>query len=152
MIQYQTGDVCEALRKGEIDVLIHGCNAQGVMGSGIAKQIKEQFPLAYTIYKRQERHYGLSLSNFSTAKIEDNKFIVNLITQDQYLPRGVCHLDYDALELGLKEIDKLFHCGKIGMPKIGAGLAGGDWEKIEGIINEVFKERTIYVYELGKST
>jgi hypothetical protein len=34
------------------------------------------------------------------------------------------------------------------MPKIGAGLAGGDWEKIEEIINSVFDKRDIFVYEL----
>ena len=33
------GDAVKALKNGEVDILIHCCNAQGVMGSGIAKQI-----------------------------------------------------------------------------------------------------------------
>lgn len=39
-IIYRKGDVLEALRKGEVDIVIHQTNCQGVMGSGIAKQIK----------------------------------------------------------------------------------------------------------------
>lgn len=147
MIEYKVGDICEAFKESEIDVLIHGCNAQGVMGSGIARQIKAEFPLAFNVYKRIERNQGLYLGDYSTAKIDDG-YIINFITQDHYLPRDFCHFNYKAFETGLKEIDRIFAGVKIGMPKIGAGLAGGDWVKIEAIINEVFGERIVYVYTL----
>jgi hypothetical protein len=38
----------------------------------------------------------------------------------------------------------------VGIPFIGCGLAGGDWRIVEKIINEIFKNRTIYVYYLNE--
>jgi O-acetyl-ADP-ribose deacetylase (regulator of RNase III) len=43
-------------------------------------------------------------------------------------------LDYEALTLGLRKMNFLFAGKKIGLPKIGAGLAGGDWSRIKEII------------------
>lgn len=37
---------------------------------------------------------------------------------------------------------------KIGLPKIGAGLGGGDWAVIEEIINNVFDGYDVTVYEI----
>ena len=43
-------------------------------------------------------------------------------------------LDYEALTLCMRKINHQFKGKHIGMPKIGAGLAGGDWERIKEII------------------
>jgi len=39
----------------------------------------------------------------------------------------------------LRQIRTLYHDKRIGYPAIGAGLGGGDWEKISAIINRVFE-------------
>ena len=36
----------------------------------------------------------------------------------------------------------------IAIPKIGAGLAGGDWDTIEGILKEIFTDYDITIYYL----
>ena len=56
-IIYKKGDLLTT----DADIIVHGCNCQGVMGSGVAKQIKEKFPNAYTIYKQREEEIGLRL-------------------------------------------------------------------------------------------
>jgi O-acetyl-ADP-ribose deacetylase (regulator of RNase III) len=153
MIVYRTGDVVEAFKKGEIDILVHGCNACGVMGSGIAKQIKEEFPLAYGQYKEQERVSGLVLGNFSVwYDHETSRRIINLITQDKYLPRDQRHFSYDYFDNALQIFNLCYKNQKIGMPAIGAGLGGGNWKVIEAIINSRFPDREIYVYELKADT
>lgn len=48
MIKYEAMSLFDA-PKGSI--IIHACNAQGVWGSGIAKEFKERYPLAYGIYQ-----------------------------------------------------------------------------------------------------
>ena len=47
-------------------------------------------------------------------------------------------LDYDALKSALIEMKNKFSGKRIGMPMIGSGLAGGDWNVIEKIIQDVF--------------
>jgi O-acetyl-ADP-ribose deacetylase (regulator of RNase III) len=152
MIVYRTGDVVEAFKKGEIDVLVHGCNGCGVMGSGIAKQIKDEFPWAYDAYKKYEKDYGLGLGTFSYQfhPMTDGKLrgVINLVTQDKYLPRDQRHFSYDYFCNGISNVASSFPLKKIGMPKIGAGLGGGDWKVIEAIINSRFPDREIYVYTL----
>ena len=41
MIEYRKGNILSAYDKGEITVLVHGCNTLGFMGAGIAKEITE---------------------------------------------------------------------------------------------------------------
>jgi O-acetyl-ADP-ribose deacetylase (regulator of RNase III) len=75
--------------------------------------------------------------------------VVNSYTQYNY---GVNHkdgtfkpIDYDALTMCMRKINHQFKGKHIGMPKIGAGLAGGDWNQIEAIINHELKDMKISV-------
>jgi len=48
----------------------------------------------------------------------------------------------------MKSLKSEFGKRKIGIPKIGSGLGGGDWDIIENIVNKVFVDTDIYVYIL----
>ena len=54
-------------------------------------------------------------------------------------------LDYDALRLCLRKINFQFKGLRIGLPKIGAGRAGGDYEKIKQIIIEELVDMDITI-------
>jgi O-acetyl-ADP-ribose deacetylase (regulator of RNase III) len=45
-------------------------------------------------------------------------------------------VDYDAVRSVMRGVKEAFAGKRIGYPKIGAGLAGGDWAKIAAIIEE----------------
>ena len=86
------------------------------------------------------------------AKVKD-LIVVNAYTQYMY---GRNHadgdkspVDYAAIEICMKKINHLFKGRHIGLPKIGAGLAGGDWEKIKQIIKDELKDCivTIVIYK-----
>ena len=64
--------------------------------------------------------------------------VVNLYGQFDYTGRrsGKMDLDYNALRSALKAMREKFTGKTFGMPMIGAGLAGGDWNVIERIIEE----------------
>ena len=63
-------------------IIAHGCNAQGVMGSGVAKAIKEKWPGAYKEYRQIYLDRGLTLGrNIHYHFRTDKKLIVNCITQ-----------------------------------------------------------------------
>lgn len=125
-------------------IIVHGCNAKGVMGKGIAKSIKDLYPAAYLKYKEHERKNGLVLGDIPTAKVNDNNlFVVNGITQQEYWVPGASksnvYVNYDAIALVFENLRLWMKVNKIDLPihypAIGAGLAGGDWERINNIIN-----------------
>ena len=45
-IEYRQGDLFQT----DVRHIVHGCNAQGVMGKGVAKLVKELYPKAYNEY------------------------------------------------------------------------------------------------------
>lgn len=146
MIVYRKGDVVEALKSGEIEVLVHGVNCQGAMNSGIAKQIRKEFPIVFEEYRR---YFDIrNLGDIQQVKVDnfENKHVVNTYTQSEYGYDGLKFCSYDAIDEAMTKLARVE--GAIGMPKIGAGLGGGNWEIIEAIINSHFPEREIHVYEL----
>jgi len=133
MIKYVTGDLLGATQK----VIIHGCNAQGVMGSGVARQIRARWPNVYEVYHLKHKVFGLDLGDIIPVATLDGKIIVNCITQDGFGRSGNRYVNYDAIARCMEQLnDRIsnWEVSEIAMPRIGAGLGGGDWNIIEQII------------------
>jgi O-acetyl-ADP-ribose deacetylase (regulator of RNase III) len=135
MIEEHVGDLL-AIGRG---IIVHGCNARGRMGSGIALSIKHTFPLAYQAYQQQYRQSGLHLGDISVARVGDQKYVVNAVTQEEYGrdPDRV-YVDYDAVRQCFTKVNVLAR--ELGLPVhfplIGCGLAHGDWHIVSRIIDE----------------
>lgn len=147
-IIYKEGDLLEA---GE-NIIIHGCNAQGVMGSGVALQIRKKYPNAARAYFSMKESGRLQLGNFSYSEEDDGKFIINAITQEFYGRNPhVVYASYAAIAHVFHNINdwcELRGFKQVALPKIGAGLANGDWSIIEAIIEEECKDIQPVVYVL----
>ncbi len=132
------GDLIKLALNGKFDVIVHGCNCQCTMGAGIAKSIKLIFPEAYEADLITTKGDREKLGTISTATVERNGHsitIVNGYTQFNWRGSGVL-VDYEAIRNVMAAV-KLKYSGKrIGYPKIGAGLARGDWELIASIIRD----------------
>ena len=135
MLIERTGNVLDI----DEGIIIHGCNSLGVMGSGIASQIKTRFPQAYEIYKQAHLDGKLFMGSFTLVAVNDDplKIIVNAVTQ-----KNVGHgkqVSYDAIESCFLGVNKLMK--DLGLkiplcfPMIGAGLGGGNWRIIAEIID-----------------
>jgi O-acetyl-ADP-ribose deacetylase (regulator of RNase III) len=132
------GDLIQLALKGEFDVILHGCNCQCVMGKGIALTIKQQFPQAYAADRATMPGSRDKLGTISSAAIDvgDHRLIVvNGYTQFDYRGKGV-KADYEAIRGVMQTVRLRFSGSRIGYPKIGAGMAGGDWQRIAAIIDE----------------
>jgi O-acetyl-ADP-ribose deacetylase (regulator of RNase III) len=122
------------------------------MGSGIAPQIKRAFPEAYDADLKTEKGDFNKLGNFTHAHLWDDSgwgvIVVNAYTQYRY-GTDKRHLDYEALTLVLRKINHKWPRKSIGLPMIGAGLAGGDWNLIKKIIEKELQdmEVTIVIYD-----
>lgn len=147
MIKYIKGD----LFQDDHVMIAHGCNAQGVMGSGFALEIKQRFPDAYEAYYRkcaQTTNRISLLGDVIPVYTTIGKIIFNCITQGNYGKDGTKYVSYDAVDTCMKYIGESQPKWHIAMPKIGAGLGGGNWEVIEAIINHRLKDVDVRVYEL----
>ncbi len=132
------GDLIKLAIDGVFDVIIHGCNCQCVMGAGIAKSIKSHFPEAYDADLKTQKGDASKLGSISFATVvrkNEELTIVNGYTQYHWYGSGVL-VDYDAIRSVMKNVKSTFAGKRIGYPRIGAGLAKGDWETIIKIINQ----------------
>ncbi len=136
-MRYLKGDLIQLALSGKFDVIIHGCNCFCSMGAGIARQIRETFPQAYLTDLDTEPGDKNKLGKYSQASIQINEkalTIINGYTQYHYSGTTVL-ADYDAIKSLFYQIKLNFSGKKMGYPRIGAGLAGGDWNKISDIID-----------------
>lgn len=151
MITTINGDLIKLADTGMFQVIIHGANCQGVMGAGIAKQIVNRWPLVGKVDK--ETHDRINdplkmLGHFSMARVKTESLhhlvICNAYTQLRY-GYGI-QIDYNAIRTALRQIHITFpKLNTFGMPKIGAGLGGGDWNVIEHIIKREMPDRDVTV-------
>lgn len=146
MIRYVKGDLFDAPE----DILAHGCNCRGGFGSGVAAGVAKHYPKAKHYFLDKYNDDGWKLGQVQFVPQWNYKVVANCATQDAYLPRGVCHADYDAIENAMRTVKQYAEANHytIAMPKIGAGLACGDWDKIESILNKVFNDMEVVVYYL----
>lgn len=152
-ITYVNGDLLDS---NEV-LIAHGCNAMGVMGSGIAKSIREKYPVVFTRYRELFEHYCVFNSNTHiplgmTQYVDvENRTVINVITQETYGSNFAHYkfVSYDAIHNAFKQINKTMddkNINQIGIPKIGAGLGGGDWGVISAIIESCMPNKQVMVY------
>ena len=136
------GDLIDLAFAGVFDVIVHGCNCFCTMGAGIAKAIKDQFPEAYAADLATNRGDRTKLGDYSYATVTQDGHeitVINGYTQFHYHGENVL-VDYEAVRQLFKKIKTHFGGKKIGYPRIGAGLAGGNWEIIAAIIEEELQD------------
>lgn len=146
MVKYIEGDLFET----DCDLIAHGCNCRGGFGSGVAYTMAQTYPKARDYYLDKYEEDGWKLGDVQMVLQRDGKYIANCATQDAYLPRGVQHASYDAILECMQKVKRFAQLKglSIAMPKIGAGLAGGDWNIIETILETVFVDYDVTVYYL----
>lgn len=151
---YYHGDIVEyfdILKDSTIQkhVLVHGCNCVGKYNSGIAKQIREQYPKAYEEYLKYVKNInsGNLIGNINPVSIGDTGIVINAFTQQLYgRDPNVVYVNYRALEHAIKLIANEYKDSMILLPRIGAGLANGDWNTIKDIIKNEFKNNSYMVF------
>jgi O-acetyl-ADP-ribose deacetylase (regulator of RNase III) len=159
------GDLISLAKKGKFDVITHGCNCMSNMGAGIAVPMNYTFdcsrfdmelqgPSMLKLGNIDFQHFVLGEYSMWNLEDADNKkgepilTVVNSYTQNRpgirFKP-----LDYEALTLCMRKINYQFKGMHIGLPKIGAGLAGGDWNRIKEIIKTELTDCkvTVVIYD-----
>ena len=142
-IKFVKGNAVDALINGDIDLLIHVCNDQHKMGSGIALEIKNKIPDAFTAYINASHNLGTISFGWT-----ETGFVCNMVAQKGY-GKGIRHLNYAALAECLNKLPKVIKVQTIGLPyKMGADRAGGDWEIVLEMVSYFLKDFDVVIYEL----
>lgn len=151
--------------KVKADLICHQVNCLGVMGAGLAKQVKEQYPQVYKEYvslvkccnKDNERLLG----EVQFCYLNEYADIANIFGQEG-VGTGVRQTDYEALKSAFAKVHdyiiqvktgKAFKMDVVAIPKyFGCGLAGGDWDTVLGIITDALNDLdiTLEIVEFAK--
>lgn len=156
MIEYKVGDLCEALVNGEVIAIGHQANCFNTMNSGVAKAIREKWPQVYAADCETRKGDRDKLGGFSMECVNESGkytgFVFNLYGQYNYGYDAKGYTDYTALRQAMEamrdDLSWMKRPIKVGFPKIGAGLGGGDWDTIARIIEEVFADYDVTIYTM----
>lgn len=135
-------------------IILHGCNAQGVMGSGVAKQVKHRYPEAYVDYLNLIGtgigESGEVLGKTVVTQVTSKLFIASGITQEFYgREPGVQYVSYSALYsvVSFCLAKAAYEEAQLHIPHmIGAGLGGGDYTKIKTLLEDLSDAYCTQIY------
>lgn len=146
------GDLILFAKKGEFEVIAHGCNCFCKMKRGLAYQMDKEFDCnSPQVYMKEHPRTEGDVTKLGT--IEGNYAapiiscksnggflkVVNMYTQYHYSDKGK-PFDYEAFTSCLRHLNTDYAGKTIGLPRIGTGLAGAEWEIVREIIKEELKD------------
>lgn len=162
-IIYKVGDLLTTPNR----FLVQGCNAQGAMGSGVAKLIRAIYPNVYTEYRQEYLDHGLDLGHVVPVIVPPvnylgndypERIILNAITQEYAGNEDIRYVSYDGIAKSIEKINEYVialeggaaapweDLPEVSFPLIGAGLARGDWYVIARLIETLSTKFQPVVY------
>ncbi|MGW3175263.1 macro domain-containing protein [Streptomyces sp. NPDC001153] len=156
-ITYVRGDATVPSVKG-VKVIAHVCNDIGGWGKGFVLALSRRWPepeAAYRAWHRDRAHSDFGLGAVQLVRVEPYVWVANMIGQ-RGIRRGSkgVPVRYEAIDTALDRLaGEVTELGaSVHMPRIGCGLAGGTWSRIEPLITERLVKRgiAVTVYDHGE--
>jgi len=152
-MEFVKGDILDAKH----GIIGHQVNCRMVMGAGLAKQIRDQYPIVFTEYNEVMGAAPIEnrLGKCQVVQTGPDLYVANLFGQMDYFPKNIRHTDYNALSMALHGLNSW---RKINWPDdpsvmpiylpsgLGSGLAGGDWIIVKELIATVISDAIIVRY------
>ena len=133
----------------EKGIILHQVNCKGKMASGVAKAIRNKWPLVYYEYLDwvlESEKLGIPLlGSILPVNVAEDLYVINLFGQDRYGNDGKQYTSYEALESCMKYLkDYIEEEGlwllDIYHPLIGCALGGGKWDVVGPLIEKHFPD------------
>lgn len=154
-IIYLKGDATAPQASG-VKVIAHICNDLGAWGAGFVLAISKRWkePEAeYRLWHRERARNDFGLGKIQLIQVEEYIHVANMVGQ-----RGIktgrstgVPIRYEAVEACLQQLAEEAKAlnASVHMPRIGCGLAGGKWERIEPLIENalIASNVDVYVYD-----
>ncbi|MET7361700.1 macro domain-containing protein [Streptomyces sp. NPDC005562] len=156
-ITYVRGDATAPFGKG-VKLIAHVCNDLGGWGKGFVLAVSRRWPepeRAYRAWHRERAKNDFGLGAVQFVGVGRRVWVANMVGQRGMRTgsKGV-PVRYEAIDTALATVaDKAEELGAgVHMPRIGCGLAGGTWSRIEPLISERLVARgiAVTVYDFGE--
>jgi len=148
-IQYTKGDATNPVAEGN-KIIVHICNDVGGWGKGFVMAISNKWKepeQEYRDWYKSNKHFALGEVQF--VKVNNDTWVANMIAQRDTRndKDGNPPIRYKAVLDALKKVGAFANenNASVHMPRIGCGLAGGTWDKIEPLISETLSKKDIAV-------
>jgi O-acetyl-ADP-ribose deacetylase (regulator of RNase III) len=163
-ITYVKGDATNPRADGN-KIVIHVCNDIGVWGAGFVMAVSNKWQTPEMEYRKwhasgfwrepgaPSKGWTFALGSIQYIQVKPDVWVVNMIGQRGLQRPGHIPVSYTAIGNAMayvsdlaKKLDASVH-----MPRIGCGLAGGNWESIEPLIQERLCSNgiAVTVYDIG---
>lgn len=153
-------DRIKAGNNGSSVVVPHVCNNIDLFGAGFAAAVSKHYPIVKENYHllgknflRNNPGYVQYVKVLEDKNYEHSLIFANMIAQNSTISKSNPRpLNYRHLVQSMIDIDKFIKSKyqeqkiEIHMPKFGCGLAGGNWNFISDLIDDIWKDHNIYLY------
>ena len=136
-------------------IIAHQVNCQGVMGGGLARQIKDRYPDAYINYREYIEDYKDCNGTVPLGTILETRRgareIWHVFGQEFY-GTDKQYTDYEAVEAAFKTRIRDYRCEHhvqeaqipIAIPLyFGCGLGGGDWSVMKSYLEQIEQDEDV---------
>lgn len=151
------GDLLES----PLRIIAHQVNCKGVIGGGIARQLRWKYSELFEEYQRHIKDCDNPLGSYYLFKAKnENKEILNIFGQDGF-GRDKQYTDYQAVYIAFENYildtktlleNKNYSQMVIGIPYgFGCGLGGGNWNIMRSVLERIEREEDVVfiAYKLG---
>ena len=155
MVKIVVGDATKPIGEGN-KIIAHVCNDIGAWGKGFVLAVNKLSQRPKNLYKFAIEKHQIKLGDIQLVLIPEDPsiYVANMVAQHGIVKdeEGEPPIRYDSLREGLKQVysEAKQRNATVHMPRIGCGLAGGEWNVVEKIILEELKDVQVYVYDLKK--
>jgi len=155
-IVYLIGDATKPQAAGN-KIIAHVCYDTGAWGKGFVLALSKMSSAPERAFRewyagRENNDFALGAVQF--VSVSNEVLVANMIGQHGIRAlQGVPPIRYNAIETALKTVGKkaLSENASVHLPRIGCGLAGGEWRKIEPLIEQQIctSDVPVFVYDLS---
>ncbi|WP_019631770.1 macro domain-containing protein [Actinomadura atramentaria] len=149
-IRFLRGDATVPQAKG-VKLIAHVCNDRGGWGKGFVLALSARWPepeKEYRAWHRGRPGSGFRLGAVQVVRVDRYVHVANMVAQHgtRTGSKGP-PIRYDALDECLAEVGAraLDLRATVHMPRIGCGLAGGDWRRVEPMVQQNLVDRGVEV-------
>ena len=133
-IKHIRGNILTAPTHNEETIICHQVNCRAAMGAGLARQIRDKWPIVFDEYVKVCS--PKKLGDFQIILVAPQLYVANLFGQLNY-GRGERQTNYAALTAALFGAMKEHPGATFRVPYgLGCGLAGGNWVTVLNLIEE----------------
>ena len=146
-IRIKNGDILKA----PVEAIVNPINTVGVMGAGLARQIRERYPDHYAAYREACRRGEVRIGRMFVHDRGEGarpRIIIGFPTKtDWRLPSKM-----EYIQAGLEDLVRVVRehgIRSIAVPALGAGLGGLDWRVVRPVILRALSgvEADVWVFE-----